>query len=82
MSQTPDKGGIRQQHNAARWGLFCLNFEQKGKATKGRARKARCFAGYQGWPESYNGITKGSLVQSGLFHQKDEFKIIKGQMLV
>lgn len=27
MSQAPDNGGIRQQHNAARWGLFCLTFE-------------------------------------------------------
>lgn len=64
-------------------GLFvCLNFEQKSKATKERARKAQCFASYHGQPESYNHITKGGLVQSGLFHQEDVFKIkMKGQML-
>lgn len=64
-------------------GFFvCLNFEQKSKATKERARKAQCFASYQGWPESYNCITKGGLVQNGLFHQKDVFKTkMKEQML-
>lgn len=64
-------------------GFFvCLNFEQKSKATKERARKAQCLASYQGWPESCNCITKGGLVQNGLFHQKDVFKTkMKGQML-
>lgn len=59
-------------------GLFflavCLNFEQKSKATKERARKAQGFASYQGWPESYNCITKGGLVQKGFLHQKGGFK--------
>lgn len=56
-------------------GFFvCLNFEQKSKATKARARKARCSASHQGQPESYNRVTKGGLVQSGLFHQEDVLK--------
>lgn len=76
----------------AQWGLLgggvcgfffvCLNFEQKSKATKERARKAECFASCRGRPESYNCATKGGLVQHGLFHQKDVFKTkMKGEML-
>lgn len=62
--------------------LVCLNFEQRRKATKERARKAQSLASYQGWPESYNRLTKGGLVQNGLFHQKDVFETkMKGQML-
>lgn len=54
--------------------FVCLNSEQEGEATKERARKAQGFASYRGWPESYNCLTKGSLVRDSLFHQKDVLK--------
>lgn len=59
-----------------------MNFEQKREATKERAREAQRFARYQGQPESYKCITKGSLVvRDSLFHQKDVLKkVMKGQM--